>query len=172
VTKDRSGDLQRDPGESQSVDDQLKEPMKYRYMRLGLPAGLGLFTFAAAYLAGGINPPLALFLIVFVFLIAESTALALLTAHSVEVLEEGLVGAVPLGNVRIPWNTISLLESVDRRDLAIPRRFVRVVGRDQLFVFDSVDRFDELLGRVAKAAGQPIFPMPLWKRILVLQWGV
>jgi len=170
--KDASDNSQRGPGESPSVDDRLREPIKYRYMRLGLPAGLGLLAFAAAYLAGGINLPLALFLIVFVFLIAESAALALLTAHSVQVLEEGLVGAVPLGSVRIPWNSISVLESVDRRDLAIPRRFLRVVGRNQLFVFDSVDGFDELLGRVANAAGQPVFPMPLWKRILLLQWGV
>jgi hypothetical protein len=141
-------------------------------MRVGLPAGLGLFVFVSTFLAGGLNLPLAVFLVVFVLVIAESTALALLTAHSVEVLPDGLVGTLPLRTVRIPWDSISLLESVDRRDLAVPRRLLRIVGRDQLIVFDSIDRFDELLQRASNAAAQPVFPMPIWKRVLLLQWGV
>lgn len=151
----------------------FEEPRRYRYMRFGFPAGLLFLASAAAGLAQGLSPMLGLFYLAFVLLIAQATAVAMLTAYRVRVTDEGLTGEVPFRQIAVPWTGIRSLEMVDRRDLAFPRRLVRIVGpTTSLFAFDSTERFDEMLGQMSRRAGIRVSAMPLWERLLLLQWGV
>lgn len=153
---------------------EVGEPRRFRFMRLGLPLGLGLFLVLVAWLATGTLLQFGLVIVAMTLVVAYPTALVLLTAYRMEVHPEVLRARTPLREISIPWEEVEGLEMIDRRDLAYPRRLLRVKSkREQVFVFDSVDRFDELVDAIVKQVPE-IKPrgMPLWKRIVFLQWGV
>lgn len=154
---------------------EIAEPSAYRWMRFGLPSGLAFFLLIAAYLGTGFHPLFVAFVAAFVLLLSQAVAINLLTAHHIRVDESGVQVRTLMRHVSIPWNDISRVELVDRRDQAHPRRLARVIasrGR-QFFVLDSIRSFDAFLDEVRRRDRAIIgTSLPLWKRFLLLQWGV
>lgn len=170
TTSERKG---QDDAAHGPVAGSLHESLRFRYMRYGLPAGLTFFIVVAVSLVDGMNFPFALFLATFVLLIAQAAAMATLSVYRVDLMTEVLIARTVLQEIRIPWKRIRTVELVDRKDLAFPRRFVRIAGGGrEFFVFESIGQFDKLLEQITSRSTIAPAPMPAWKRAVLLQWGV
>lgn len=155
--------------------DVLTEPAVHRWMRFGLPAGMGFFLVIALALGVGFHPLFALFVIAFVWLISQSVAMNLLTAHRIQMVDDGMHVWTLARHMLVPWTDVQRIELVDRRDQASPRRLARVIASQgrQFLVFDSIHGFDSLLERIERQSRAAVrAQMEFWKRLLLLQWGV
>lgn len=153
---------------------EFVEHGRFRYMRFGFPAGLLFFAMTAVWLGGSPDLPTYAFLAVFALLIGQSVGMALRTAHRVRLTEPELLAFTPAGRVAVPWSNLRRLEVIDRKGLGYPRRLLRVEADGvEIFVLDSIASFDLLVSQLSKAGGAiPVTPVPGWRKLMLLQWGV
>lgn len=152
---------------------EFREAQRFRFMRLGFPIGLALLILVSIVVGHG-EPPLIALLVLgaAIVLIAAALAMSVLTAYAVSASERCLEVRCWRGRVFVPWSTVRSLEIADRRQVATPGRML-MLNRSgaPVFVFDSIERFDQLVQVLAQRSSQPVLPMPTWKKIAYLQWG-
>lgn len=151
---------------------RFDEPVRYRYMRFGFPAGVLLFALIAAGISQGMSFPFVLILLVFTFLVSQATAMSMLAAHRILVTERDLIAQTFLRKVRVAWDELAAVEILDLEREEVPRRFLRIYGRGfEFFIMDSVLGFEDVLREIIRRAPSTrISNMPLWRRLLLLQW--
>lgn len=158
------------------ADEQLFEQrLRHSLMPFGLPAALLAFLsflLVVAWHADQLPVPFLLLYVLFALVAAIETAMAALAARRVRVSFDAITGRTLFRDVRIPWDQVISIELVDRK-ADYPRRILLLTGvNSQFIVLSWIGGFDRLLESIRSHwPRHQVTPMPLWKRLVLLQWA-